>query len=111
MSIDDIPFNIRTLNILKYSGISSIEDLASFRRSDLLRIPNCGRKTINEIQEAMARYGVSFQDEPTFVDPRIPIQKDDILHTLKSLQRVVGKLGAQMERFLNEQEGTGRANS
>ena len=47
--IDQLELSIRTTNALEIENIFSIRDLVKKAPAELLRIPNFGRKSLNEV--------------------------------------------------------------
>ena len=43
--------SVRSKNVLKSEGIETIEDLYHYTNEQLIKIPNCGRKSLFEISE------------------------------------------------------------
>jgi hypothetical protein len=41
--------------------IQSIQDLAALTEADVLRIPGCGRKTLDEVKEFLAKHGLKLK--------------------------------------------------
>lgn len=58
-SIDDLDLTTRAKQCLKAEGIYHIGQLVQYRYHDLIRTPNLGRKSCIEIQEKLAKYGLS----------------------------------------------------
>ena len=50
---------VESANCLKAENIHYIGDLVSRMESDLLRTPNLGKKSLNEIKEVLASRGLS----------------------------------------------------
>jgi DNA-directed RNA polymerase subunit alpha len=57
--VDDLELTPRSSNCLKAQSIHYIGDLISFTENDLLRTPNLGRKSLNEIKQVLAEHGLS----------------------------------------------------
>jgi DNA-directed RNA polymerase subunit alpha len=59
MPVDELELTVRSANCLKVEKIHYIGDLVTRKESDLLRTPNLGRKSLNEIKEVLAARGLS----------------------------------------------------
>jgi len=58
-SVDDMQWSNRTINCLKNDAIKTIGQIAAMSESEMLRIPNFGRKSLREIKESLyQRYGI-----------------------------------------------------
>ena len=57
--VDELELTVRSANCLKVEKIHYIGDLVTRKESDLLRTPNLGRKSLNEIKEFLAARGLS----------------------------------------------------
>ncbi|MFA5825359.1 MAG: DNA-directed RNA polymerase subunit alpha [Gallionellaceae bacterium] len=57
--VDDLELTPRSSNCLKAQSIHYICDLIQHNESDLLRTPNLGRKSLNEIKQVLAEHGLS----------------------------------------------------
>ena len=57
--VDELELTVRSANCLKIENIHYIGDLVSRTESDLLRTPNLGKKSLNEIKEVLAARGLS----------------------------------------------------
>ena len=57
--VDELELTVRSANYLKAENIQYIGDLVSRMESDLLRTPNLGKKSLNEIKEVLASRGLS----------------------------------------------------
>ncbi len=58
--IDDCGLSVRSINSLKNSSISTLRDLVSVTRDDLLKVKNVGEKAVTEIEEMLARESLGF---------------------------------------------------
>ena len=52
--IDELELSIRVMNGLKSNGIDTIEDLVKLTEGEILRTPNFGRKSLNEVKEVLS---------------------------------------------------------
>ena len=57
--VDELELSVRSANCLKNDSIVYIGDLVQRSESDMLRTPNFGRKSLNEIKEVLATMGLS----------------------------------------------------
>ena len=57
-SIEDLTLSVRAMNALRSEGIEKIGDLVSKQESDLLKTPNLGRKSLQEIKDALLVMGL-----------------------------------------------------
>jgi DNA-directed RNA polymerase subunit alpha len=57
--VDDLELTPRSSNCLKAQSIHYIGDLIQYTETDLLRTPNLGRKSLNEIKQVLAEHGLS----------------------------------------------------
>ena len=56
--VDELELSVRSANCLKNDNIVYIGDLVQKTEGDMLRTPNFGRKSLNEIKEVMANMGI-----------------------------------------------------
>ena len=57
--VDELELSVRSANCLKNDNIIYIGDLVQKTESEMLRTPNFGRKSLNEIKEVLATMGLS----------------------------------------------------
>ena len=57
--VDELELTVRSANCLKAENIHYIGDLVTRMESDLLRTPNLGKKSLNEIKEVLLARGLS----------------------------------------------------
>ena len=57
--VDDLELTVRSANCLKAESIYYIGDLIHRNESDLLKAPNLGRKSLNEIKDILSSKGLS----------------------------------------------------
>lgn len=57
--VDDLELTVRSANCLKAENIYYIGDLIQRTETELLRTPNLGRKSLNEIKEVLASHGLT----------------------------------------------------
>ena len=56
--VDDLELTVRSANCLKAESIFYIGDLVQRSENELLRTPNLGRKSLNEIIEVLNNEGL-----------------------------------------------------
>ena len=57
--VDELELSVRSANCLKNDNILYIGDLVQKSESDMLRTPNFGRKSLNEIKEVLGHMGLN----------------------------------------------------
>ncbi len=55
--VDELELSVRSANCLKNDNIVYIGDLVQKTEQEMLRTPNFGRKSLNEIKEVLAAMG------------------------------------------------------
>ncbi len=58
--VDELELSVRSANCLKNENIFYIGDLVQKSESEMLKTPNFGRKSLNEIKEVLVQMGLSF---------------------------------------------------
>ncbi|HEX6959660.1 MAG TPA: DNA-directed RNA polymerase subunit alpha [Ferrovibrio sp.] len=58
MKVDELELSVRSANCLKNDNIIYIGDLVQKTEAEMLRTPNFGRKSLNEIKEVLAQMGL-----------------------------------------------------
>ena len=56
--VDELELSVRSANCLKNDNIDYIGDLVQKTEAEMLRTPNFGRKSLNEIKEVLAKMGI-----------------------------------------------------
>ena len=56
--VDELELSVRSANCLKNDNIIYIGDLVQKTEAEMLRTPNFGRKSLNEIKEVLASMGL-----------------------------------------------------
>ncbi len=63
MSIEDLELSVRSFNCLKRAGISTVEDLANKSESDMMKVRNLGKKSLDEVTNKLRSLGLDFARE------------------------------------------------
>jgi DNA-directed RNA polymerase subunit alpha len=58
MKVDELELSVRSANCLKNDNIVYIGDLVQKTEADMLKTPNFGRKSLNEIKEVLTQMGL-----------------------------------------------------
>jgi len=58
-SVDELELSVRSVNTLKNANIHTVRDLVSKNERDMLEAKGFGRKSLEELQEALGRFGLS----------------------------------------------------
>ncbi len=57
-NVKELELSVRCLNCLQNEGVVYVGDLVKKKDVDLLRTPNFGRKSLNDISEALSKFGL-----------------------------------------------------
>ena len=64
MSVEELELSVRSFNCLKRAGISTVEDLTNKTESDMMKVRNLGKKSLDEVTNKLHSLGLDFaQDE------------------------------------------------
>lgn len=78
--VDELELSVRSANCLKNENIFYIGDLVQKTENDMLKTPNFGRKSLNEIKEVLSLMGLGFgMNIPTWPPENI----DELAKTLE----------------------------
>jgi len=62
-TIEELDLSVRSFNCLKRAGINTVEDLVSRSESDMMKVRNLGRKSLDEVINKIAAMGLSLASE------------------------------------------------
>ena len=63
MSIEDLELSVRSFNCLKRANISTVEDLTNKSESDMMKVRNLGKKSLDEVTNKLRSLGLDFAKE------------------------------------------------
>ena len=63
MTIEDLELSVRSFNCLKRAGISTVEDLTSKSISDMMKVRNLGKKSLDEVTNKLHALGLDFMSD------------------------------------------------
>ena len=58
MSIDELELSVRSYNCLKRAGINTVEELTNKTSEDMMKVPNLGRKSLEEVLAKLKELGL-----------------------------------------------------
>ncbi len=61
--IEELEIGVRAYNCLKRAGIQTVGDLVQRSESELNAIPNFGKRSTDEVKEALVQLGLNLRDE------------------------------------------------
>jgi DNA-directed RNA polymerase alpha subunit len=61
--IASLGLSVRAVKCLEADEIYTIDQLIYYRENDLLRLPNLGRRSLNEIKEKLAELGLTLKGQ------------------------------------------------
>jgi len=63
MSIEDLELSVRSFNCLKRANISTVEDLVNKSQSEMMKVRNLGKKSLDEVINKVHSLGLEFAKE------------------------------------------------
>jgi DNA-directed RNA polymerase alpha subunit len=63
--INELDFSVRTANCLRNERLFTLGDIIKKTEAEILRIPNFGRRSTNELREVLAKHGLAFKPAET----------------------------------------------
>lgn len=67
ISIETLDLSVRSINALTASGIKFVDQLESIKETDLIKIPNLGKKSANQIKDMLSLSGIDLKNNtPTY---------------------------------------------
>jgi len=63
MSIEELELSVRSFNCLKRAGISTVEDLTNKTESEMAKVRNLGKKSLDEVTNKLRALGLDFAEE------------------------------------------------
>ena len=89
VSVDYLEISVRTTHCLKHENIKTIGDLIQKTDAQLLRVPNFGRKSLNELKEALSmNIGIDWDARSGYVT-QDAIENTRLREQIKELERVL----------------------
>ena len=58
----ELEFSVRALSCFKNNGIRTVRDIVAKSEFELMRTPNFGRKSLNEVKEMLNVFGLKLRD-------------------------------------------------
>ena len=62
-SIEELELSVRSFNCLKRAGIATVEDLTNKSESDMMKVRNLGKKSLDEVIAKLHSLGLNFKQE------------------------------------------------
>jgi len=63
MSIEDLELSVRSFNCLKRANISIVEDIVKMTESEMMKVRNLGKKSLDEVTAKLHSLGLDFAKE------------------------------------------------
>ena len=63
MSIEELELSVRSFNCLKRAGIATVEDLINKSETDMMKVRNLGKKSLDEVTNKLHSLGLDFAQE------------------------------------------------
>jgi DNA-directed RNA polymerase subunit alpha len=63
MTIEDLDMSVRSFNCLKRAGIDTVEDLTKKTESEMIKVRNLGKKSLEEVIQKLESLGLTLKPE------------------------------------------------
>ena len=63
MTIEDLELSVRSFNCLKRASISTVEDITKMTQSEIMKVRNLGKKSLDEVTAKLHSLGLDFASE------------------------------------------------
>ena len=63
ITLDEMDLSVRSFNCLKRAGINTVEDLTKKTETDMMKVRNLGRKSLEEVIKKLKSYGLDLCKE------------------------------------------------
>ena len=63
MTIEDLDLSVRSFNCLKRAGINTVEDLTNRTESEMIKVKNLGKKSLEEVINKLQGLGLELKKE------------------------------------------------
>jgi DNA-directed RNA polymerase subunit alpha len=63
MSIEELELSVRSFNCLKRAGIATVEDLTNKTGSEMMKVRNLGKKSLDEVIAKLHSLGLDFAED------------------------------------------------
>ena len=63
MTIEELDLSVRSYNCLKRAGINTVQELTGKTESEMMKVRNLGRKSLEEVKNKLAELDLSLREE------------------------------------------------
>ena len=63
MTIEDLDLSVRSFNCLKRAGINTVENLTNRTESEMIKVKNLGKKSLEEVIHKLQGLGLELKHE------------------------------------------------
>lgn len=103
----DTDFSTRTYKCLDGAGISTWGELAGKTAKDLLKIPGFGKKSLDEVQKELSKYGLSLKPERKDLDKKRQRPRNGYVKEALAKQQEIKDLQSTIEEIKPEGQNLG----
>lgn len=96
--------SVRANGVLARLGIKTVGDLAGRTSAELLRQPNCGRTTLNELRKKLRGLGLSFHDPASLEAAKMEVELPSISPEMLNVRLLSIELSTRAKTFLQQRK-------